>query len=102
MKGLAIVLALSLSGIAHAADDAPLVSPEVPAVGGTLSEEALCLTPAEQLALAKRLESDKAALTSLKADAGKVQTLPIVLAVVVGLAAGVAIGYGVSVATAPK
>lgn len=102
MKALAAVLVVALAAPSWAADDAPLVSPEVPAVGGTLSEEALCLSPAEQLVLAKRLEADKAALASLKSDAGKMQPLPVVLAVVVGLAAGVAIGYGVSVATAPK
>ena len=90
MRALALVLALSLSGVAHAADDAPV------------AVQPLCLSPDEQVTLAKRLEADKAALASLKADAGKVQPLPIVLAVVVGLAAGVGIGYGISLAVAPK
>ena len=102
MKALAAVLVVALAVPAWAADDAPLAPVDAPAVGGTLSTETLCLSPAEQLALAKRLESDKAALASLKADAGKLQPLPIILAVVVGLAAGVGIGYGISVAVASK
>lgn len=102
MKALAAVLVVALSAPSWAADDAPLVSPEVPAVGGTLSEEALCLTPEVQLALAKKLEADKAALASLKADAGKVQPLPIVITAILAIGAGFAIGFGVKAATAPK
>lgn len=96
MKALAIVLVLCLSGVARAADDAPLASPEVPAVGGTLSADSLCLSSEEQLKLAQRLESDKATITSLKADAGKVQPLPIILTAVIAIGLGAAIGFGVS------
>lgn len=92
MRALALVLALSLSGAARAADDAPTATMLAP----------LCLDSAEQVALAKRLEADKARIQSLEESAGKVQPLPIILTAVVALALGVAAGYGVSVATQPR
>lgn len=90
MKALALVLALSLSGVARAADDAPTVA---------TGAQALCLTPVEQTTLAQRLAADKARIASLEADAGKVQPLPIVITALVALAAGVGLGFGISAAT---
>lgn len=98
MKALAAVLMVALSAPSWAADDAPVIA-EVPAVGGTLSEDALCLEPSEQLALAKKLEADKARLAELEKSVGKMQPLPIILTAVLAVGAGIAIGFGVAKAT---
>lgn len=103
MKALALVLAVSLAAPAWAADDAPVVLPVVPAVGGTLTPTpALCLTEAEQVTLAKRLEADKATIASLKAAPQGLHPAVVVAIAVGALLAGGAAGYGIAAATAPK
>jgi hypothetical protein len=102
VKALALALAVALAAPA-AAQDVPLLTPVVPAVGGTLTPDArLCLESAEQVTLARRLEADKATIASLKAAP---QGLPVGLVVLIAVGAvlaGGAAGYGVAVATAPK
>lgn len=100
MKALPLALALALAAPAWAADDAPVVLPVVPAVGGTLTPTpALCLTESEQVALAKRLEADKATIAALKAAPAPLHPALVVGLVVAGVVVGGAVGYGVAVAT---
>jgi hypothetical protein len=102
VKALALALAIALAAPA-AAQDVPLLTPVVPAVGGTLTPaSALCLDPAEQLTLAKRLEADRAAIESLKAAPQGLPVAVVVLIAVGAVLAGGAAGYGIAAATAPK
>lgn len=91
MKALALVVSLSMLApmTAQAAEDAPLAVGDVPAVGGTLSADALCLSPDETLRLAQRLESDKAQLAALKAAP---QGIPVAAVVIGAVVAAVAVG----------
>lgn len=105
MRALALVVVLALSVPARAADDAPTAAPGasgavlLPVTPAPTAD--LCLTPAEQLALAKRLEADKARIASLAAAPAPLHPAVVVGLVVLGVVAGGAAGYGLAVATRP-
>ena len=102
MKALCLALVVAIAAPA-AAQDVPLLTTVVPAVGGTLTPvSALCLDPAEQVALAKRLEADKATIESLKAAPQGLPVAVVILIAVGAVLAGGAAGYGIAAATAPK
>lgn len=101
MRAGVLALALCLSVPAWAQDV------DVPAVGGTLlSPDALCLDKAEQLQLAKRLESDKARIKALEEAPQGVPVVAVVVGLVVavlGVGAAAAGGYAAGKAAAqPK
>lgn len=86
-----VLVALLLSHLAFAADDAPL----------------RCYSPveiqriADSKAAADRLAaSDAARIRSLEADAGKIPVVPLVVTAVLAIGAGFALGFGVKAATA--
>jgi hypothetical protein len=102
VKALALALVVAIAAPA-AAQDVPLLTPVVPAVGGTLTPvSSLCLDPAEQVTLAKRLEADKATIQSLKAAPQGLPVAVVILIAVGAVLAGGAAGYGIAAATAPK
>ena len=95
MRALAllVVLTLGYAPRAYAADDAPLV------------EQATglkCYTPEQRANIARALESERAKVKSLEADAGKPNVLVLVLVGALGVVVGGAIGFGVAKATQPK
>lgn len=94
---LALVLALSLSNVARAADDAPVVlqAGDPAPMAGVLLPNDLAVVRAQELT---RLRVENA---SLKKDAGTPIGLVVAL-VVAGVVLGGAAGYGVAKATAPK
>lgn len=94
MRALALVVVLALSAPVRAADDAPLASSPTPTAD-------LCLTPAEQVTLAKRLEADKARIAALEAAPAPLHPLVVVGLVVLGVVVGGAAGYGIAKAAKP-
>lgn len=102
---LALLLSLSLASPSWAAEDAPTAAPGASGAVllpvATAPVEPLCLSPAEQVALAKRLEADKARIASLTAAPAPLPPLAVVGLVVLGVVAGGAAGYGIAVATRP-
>lgn len=102
MRPLAVALCLALAMPAQAADDAPTAAPGASVVAPlTPAPTDLCLTPAEQVALAKRLEADKARLAAYAAAPAPLHPALVVGLVVLGVVAGGAAGYGLAVATRP-
>lgn len=88
-----MLVALLLGRLAVAADDAPL----------------RCYTPVEIQRIADTkaasdalAANDAARIRSLEADAGKVPVVPLVVTAVLGIAAGVAAGYGLAKLTEKK
>jgi hypothetical protein len=95
MRAFALVALVMLGYVprSYAADDAPL------------AEQATglrCYDAEQRANIARALESERARVKSLEADAGKVPVLPIIVTAVLALGAGFAIGFGVAKATAPK
>lgn len=98
----ALILSLALCAAPAFAQSVPS---DVPDVGGDLTEQGLCLTPAETLTLAQRLEADKATIVSLKAAPQGVPTHLVVIGAivaVVAVGAASAIGYGLGERAAVK
>ena len=92
MKALALVLAVSLTARAWAADDAPvlLAAGEVAPVAGVLLPNDVAVRRA------KELVACDAERTSLKAAPAPLPPLAVVGLVVLGVLAGGAAGYGIA------
>lgn len=86
MRALVLVALLALPSLARAADDAPLLPPDV-----------RCYTSEERANIAKALVAKDARIKSLEADAG-LPTGVVVALVVAGVVLGGAAGVGATLA----
>lgn len=94
VKALALVALVSLAYVprSYAAEDSPVASELTPR----------CYSTEERANIARTIIGQDARIKSLEADVGKIQPIPLIVTAVLAIGAGVAIGFGVAKATAPK